>query len=138
MVSSVCFGDKLSLCLETNLAAAINHGNVFTHMKHLLWTKFPSLLVSAIIIFVAGRGTQSTGGGGFDKAAETNDTLSQAFTWNMPMLLIPLLIIMEEADHPGHAVLVGCGHAQRCRYTAFLCHQCIQCHRLRIRHIFAP
>lgn len=43
LVSSACFGDKLSLCLETNLAAAIPYGNVFTHMKHLLWTTFPSL-----------------------------------------------------------------------------------------------
>ena len=90
LVSSACFGDKLSLCLETNLAAAILHGNVFTHIKHLLWTTFPSLLVSAIIMFVAGRGVHSTGGSDFDKAAETNNTLSQAITWNVPMLLLYL------------------------------------------------
>lgn len=90
MVSSACFGDKLSLCLETNLAAAITRGNVFTHMKYLLWTTFLSLFVSAITTFVAGSGVQSTGGSGFDKVAEMNDTLSRTFTWNMPMLLLYL------------------------------------------------
>ena len=79
---------------DTNLAAAITHVNVFTHMKHLLWTTFPSLLVVAIVMFVAGRGAQSTGGRSFDKVAEMNNTLSQAFTWNVVMLLIPLLIIL--------------------------------------------
>ena len=95
VVSGAYFGDKLSpLSGDTNLAAAITHVNVFTHMKHLLWTTFPSLVVSAIVMFVAGRGVQSTGGSGFDKVAEMNNTLSQAFTWNVVMLLIPLLIIL--------------------------------------------
>ena len=88
VVSGAYFGDKLSpLSGDTNLAAAITHVNVFTHMKHLLWTTFPSLLVAAIVMFVAGRGVQSTGGRGFDKVAEMNNTLSQAFTWNVVMLL---------------------------------------------------
>ncbi|WP_445342137.1 hypothetical protein [Bifidobacterium sp. ESL0827] len=39
---------------------------------------------------MAGHGVQSTGGSGFDKAAETNNTLSQAITWNVPMLLLCL------------------------------------------------
>ena len=95
VVSGAYFGDKLSpLSGDTNLAAAITHVNVFTHMKHLLWTTFPSLLVASIVMFVAGRGVQSAGGRGFDKVAEMNNTLSQAFTWNVPMLLIPLLIIL--------------------------------------------
>lgn len=75
---------------DANLAAVITHVNVFTHMKHLLWTTFLSLLVAAIAMFVAGRGVQSTVGSGFDKVAETNNTLSQAFTWNVPMLLLYL------------------------------------------------
>ncbi|WP_258334391.1 hypothetical protein [Bifidobacterium asteroides] len=41
-------------------------------------------------MFVAGHGVQSTGGSGFDKAAETNNTLSQAITWNVLMLLLYL------------------------------------------------
>ena len=87
-------GQVVLLSGDTDLAAAITHVNVFTHMKHLLWTTFPSLLVAAIVMFVAGRGVQSTGGRGFDKVAEMNNTLSQAFTWNVVMLLIPLLIIL--------------------------------------------
>ena len=87
-------GQVVLLSGDTNLAAAITHVNVFTHMKHLLWTTFPSLLVVAIVMFVAGRGAQSTGGRSFDKVAEMNNTLSQAFTWNVVMLLIPLLIIL--------------------------------------------
>lgn len=74
---------------DANLSAVITHVNVFTHMKYLLWTTSLSLLVAAIVMFVADRGVQPTGSG-FDKAAKTNNTLSQAFTWNVPMLLLCL------------------------------------------------
>lgn len=95
VVSGAYFGDKLSpLSGDTNLAAAITRVDIFTHMKHLLWTTLPSLLVAAIVMFVAGRGVDTSGAGGIDKVAEMNNTLSRAFTWNVPMLLIPLLIIL--------------------------------------------
>ena len=89
MVSSACFGDKLSLCPETRLAAAITHGNVFTHMKHLLWTTFPSLFsVSDNFVRGGAWGPVHRWQRLFDKVAEMNDTLSRTFTWNMPMLLL--------------------------------------------------
>lgn len=95
VVSGAYFGDKLSpLSGDTNLAAAITKVDVFLHMKHLLWTTFPSLIVAAIVMFFAGQGVHAQGNGGMEKVTEMTSALSNAFVWNIPVLLIPLLIIL--------------------------------------------
>ena len=95
VVSGAYFGDKLSpLSGDTNLAAAVTRVDLFEHMKHLLWTTGPSLIVAAIVGFVAGTGVHVDSNGGLDKVDQINDALSSIFHWNVIMLLIPLVIIL--------------------------------------------
>lgn len=95
VVSGAYFGDKLSpLSGDTNLAAAVARVDLFEHMKHLLWTTGPSLIVAAIIGFFAGMGVHVEGGNSLEKVNQINDTLSSIFNWNVVMLLIPLLVIL--------------------------------------------
>jgi len=59
IVSGAYFGDKLSpLSDTTNLAAAVVGIDVFTHVKHMLWTTIPAYIVTAIIFTVIGLNIQ--------------------------------------------------------------------------------
>lgn len=50
IVSGSFFGDKMSpLSDSTNLAAAVGEANLFDHIKHMLWTTLPALIVSLIL-----------------------------------------------------------------------------------------
>ncbi|MER2008391.1 MAG: Na+/H+ antiporter NhaC [Psychrobacillus sp.] len=59
IVSGAYFGDKLSpLSDTTNLAAAVVGIDVFTHVKHMLWTTVPAYVLSAIIFTLIGLNTE--------------------------------------------------------------------------------
>lgn len=92
VVSGAYFGDKLSpLSDTTNIASMATGVNLFTHIRHLLWTTLPSFLSAAIVFLIAGLGLK---GGEIPKKVGTIlDTLDSAFTWNV-MLLVPVIIIL--------------------------------------------
>lgn len=53
IVSGSVFGDKLSPFSDsTNLAAAVSDANVFDHVKSMLYTTVPAMLISAVLYFV--------------------------------------------------------------------------------------
>lgn len=53
IVSGSVFGDKLSPFSDsTNLAAAVADANVFDHVRSMLFTTIPAMVVSAILYFV--------------------------------------------------------------------------------------
>lgn len=55
VVSGAIFGDKSSpLSDSTNLAAAVAEVDLFTHLKNLMWTTIPALLVTLLLAFVFG------------------------------------------------------------------------------------
>ncbi|MDX8047433.1 Na+/H+ antiporter NhaC [Gracilibacillus sp. S3-1-1] len=55
IISGAFFGDKLSpLSDTTNLTATVSGTELFTHIKHMLWTTVPSYLITAIIFTVIG------------------------------------------------------------------------------------
>lgn len=56
IVSGAYFGDKLSPLSETtNLAAAVTETDLFTHIRHLLWTTIPSFVIAiSLFIFIGG------------------------------------------------------------------------------------
>ena len=50
IVSGAYFGDKMSpLSDSTNLAAAMGGAKLFDHIKHMVWTVTPSLIIALII-----------------------------------------------------------------------------------------
>jgi NhaC family Na+:H+ antiporter len=57
VISGAYFGDKMSpLSDTTNLAAAVAQVNLFSHIRNMLWTAFPALLVALAVFSLIGHG----------------------------------------------------------------------------------
>lgn len=64
IISGAYFGDKMSpLSDTTNLAPAVTGTDLFTHIRHMMWTTAPSLLIALVIFTVIGlaQDAQDTG-----------------------------------------------------------------------------
>ena len=62
ILSGAYFGDKLSpLSDTTNLAAAITGTDLFTHIRYMLYTTVPTILVTLIVFIIIGRGLDTSG-----------------------------------------------------------------------------
>ena len=94
IISGAYFGDKMSpLSDTTNLAPAMAGTTVFTHVKHMVVTAGPSIIISLIIYAIMGftvvKGTASM---------ETIDlymgTLKEFFTISPVMLIPPLCVLL--------------------------------------------
>ena len=93
IISGAYFGDKMSPLSETtNLASSISDVPLFTHIKNLLHTTVPTLLITLVAFTVVGL----TGGGGADidtnAAVEMQHHLNATFPITMWLLLLPLLV----------------------------------------------
>ena len=92
MVAGAYFGDKLSpLSDTTNIASLATGVNLFTHIRHLMWTTIPAFLTSAVVYLIFG--LQSSGGTVPEKVGTILATLDSAFNWNL-LLLVPVLVVL--------------------------------------------
>ena len=92
IVAGAYFGDKLSpLSDTTNIASVATGVNLFTHIRHLMWTTVPAFLVSAVVYTVFG--IQSHGGAVPEKVGTILSTLDAAFNWNI-LLLVPVIVVL--------------------------------------------
>ncbi len=92
IVSGAYFGDKMSpLSDTTNLAPAVTGIDIFTHIRHMTWTTFPSFAL-ALCAFAAIGLFQSakTGATGLDA---TLAALDEHFNINVFMLLPVVLVV---------------------------------------------
>ena len=93
IISGAYFGDKMSPLSETtNLASSISDVPLFTHIKNMLHTTVPTLLITLVAFTVVGL----TGGGEADidtnAAVEMQHHLNATFPITMWLLLLPLLV----------------------------------------------
>lgn len=113
IISGAYFGDKMSpLSDTTNLAPAITGTDLFTHIRHMMWTTLPSLIVAMVIFTVIGlrqEPTQSALG-----LQETLNLLDNNFNISL-WSLVPLLAVFIMAFKKVPAVatilagaLLGC------------------------------
>ncbi len=105
IVSGAWFGDKMSpLSDTTNFAAGIVGTNLYAHIRNMLPTTIPSILVALIIYFLIGKEYTSdiAESGGVELLS---DTLDQTFIFNgwllAPPLVILITIIRKIAPLPG-------------------------------------
>lgn len=108
IVSGAYFGDKMSpLSDTTNLAPGIAGSNLFEHIRHMLYTTTPSLLIALIIYGILGAGH---GGQDVDLSAVSMlmEGLKAEF-WISPLLLLPPLcvILMVAFKMPALPGLIG-------------------------------
>ena len=95
IISGAYFGDKMSpLSDTTNLAPAVVETDLFTHIRHMVWTTAPSFVIALVIFTVIGLGVDV----GADSPAlrELMTTLDGAFNIT-PWALLPLLVVFYMA-----------------------------------------
>lgn len=108
IISGAYFGDKMSpLSDTTNLAPAMAGANLFDHIRHMIFTTGPSLIISLIIYAILGMkyaGNQLDAG----NINEMLETMAANFSIS-PLLLIPpiLVIVMVVMKVPAIPGLIG-------------------------------
>jgi NhaC family Na+:H+ antiporter len=92
IISGSYFGDKMSpLSDTTNLAPAVAGTDLFTHIRHMVWTTVPSITIAIIIFAIIGFTQESN-----QKPADLGNTISilnQEFNISV-WALLPLLLVL--------------------------------------------
>ncbi|NRA72812.1 MAG: Na+/H+ antiporter NhaC [Gammaproteobacteria bacterium] len=95
VISGAYFGDKISPLSETtNLAPAIAGSELFSHIRYMLWTTTPSILIALILFLLLG----------FSESAPVssqaiivlNEQLAKNFSIS-PLNLLPLFVLLALA-----------------------------------------
>lgn len=88
IISGAYFGDKISPLSDTTILASSAAGtDLFTHIRYMLYTTSPSIMISIIIFFMAGFWY----GGEEAHVAEYTEGLSKTFNISLWTLIVPLL-----------------------------------------------
>ncbi|HRI80004.1 MAG TPA: Na+/H+ antiporter NhaC [Cyclobacteriaceae bacterium] len=92
IISGAYFGDKMSpLSDTTNLAPAMAGTDLFTHVKYMVYTTVPTLIITLIIFFVWGFTLDTTG-----TSTDTQSVLTAIegkFNLNPLLFIAPALVI---------------------------------------------
>ena len=92
VISGAYFGDKMSpLSDTTNLAPAVAGSDLFTHIRHMLWTTTPSFVTALTLFLIVGLFTSQP-----ESTAEIDsflDVLETQFSIG-PHLLIPVIVVL--------------------------------------------
>lgn len=98
IVSGAYFGDKVSPLSETtNLAPAVAGADLFAHIRHMLWTTVPSIVIALLLFALIGlnHGEQAD----LSKINELSSTLEQHFAisiWSLVPLVVLLVMAMKK------------------------------------------
>lgn len=91
VLSGAYFGDKLSpLSDTTNLAPAMAGAELFSHIRYMLYTTIPSILI-ALVVFVILGFTRSTEGNA--DTSEIMAAIDSAYNISPLLFLVPLAVI---------------------------------------------
>ncbi len=97
IVSGAYFGDKMSPMSDTtNLAPAMAGATLFDHIRHMMWTVTPSLLIALIVYAILGLG-HSGEGADLSMVTMLQENIKANFTINLAMLIPPLIVILMVA-----------------------------------------
>lgn len=104
IISGAYFGDKVSPLSDTTVLASSMSGTpLFTHIKYLMFTTVPSLIISVIVFTVVGFSHQITDA---SLISTYSETLEHTFNLSPWLLIVPILTgIMIAKRMPAVAVL---------------------------------
>lgn len=103
------FGDKMSpLSDSTNLAPAVAGTDVFTHIKHMLYTTVPSYVISMILFLILGF-KYGFGQMDYSQVNEITSSLGQLFHIGIIPLLPAVVVIglLAKRKSPITSILLG-------------------------------
>lgn len=96
VVSGAFFGDKISpLSDTTNLAAAVTETNVFDHIRNMMPTTIPAMVIAFVIYLIVG-GQTDVDTAQLAQIAQFKEGLSSHFDLGI-LPLIPLIVVMALA-----------------------------------------
>jgi NhaC family Na+:H+ antiporter len=94
IVSGAYFGDKISpLSDTTNLAPAVAGAELFEHIRHMLFTTVPSLVISLILYGILGLRLKGSSAS-LEQVEELSTTLQSLFNLSPLLLLAPLVVLL--------------------------------------------
>ena len=89
IISGAYFGDKISLMSDTTvLASSTVEVPLFTHIKYMLITTTPSLIIALVVFTIAGLSGVTAAA---SEATSIETTLQQAFNLSPWLLIVPLI-----------------------------------------------
>ena len=89
IISGAYFGDKVSPLSDTTvLASSVTETPLFTHIRYLMYTTIPSMVISLIIFTIAGFTSQTAG---TEQIAEYATVLDEKFNISIWLLLVPVV-----------------------------------------------
>jgi NhaC family Na+:H+ antiporter len=94
VISGSYFGDKMSPLSDTTvLASGLSGSNLFEHIRHMLYTTIPGLIIALGVYWYLGRqfSSATTGTGEIDSVLKT---LQEHFLISPFLLLIPVIVIV--------------------------------------------
>ncbi|MBQ6899767.1 MAG: Na+/H+ antiporter NhaC [Firmicutes bacterium] len=98
VVSGAYFGDKMSpLSDTTNLAPAVAGSNLFDHIRHMIWTTGPSLVIALIAYLVLGIKHSAATEVDIGTINEILGFIESASTINLLYLIPPVFVIAAVA-----------------------------------------
>ena len=89
IISGAYFGDKVSPLSDTTvLAASVTGSPIFSHIRYLLYTTIPSLIITLIIFTIAGLSHEASDTG---HIAEFTQALSDKFNISGWLMIVPIV-----------------------------------------------
>ena len=109
VVSGAYFGDKMSpLSDTTNLAPAVAGATLFDHVKHMIWTTGPSLVIALIVYLVLGFTNHGSGAADLHTIDEILAFIEANYNVSVLCLIPPLFVIVAVAlKLPALPALIG-------------------------------
>jgi len=107
VLSGAYFGDKLSpLSDTTNLAPAMAGGDLFTHIKYMLYTTVPTISITLIFFIILGFTIDTTGSADVDSILTSIDLAFNISPW---LFLVPIIVValIVKKTPPLAALLIG-------------------------------
>ncbi|MFN5086764.1 MAG: Na+/H+ antiporter NhaC family protein [Bacteroidota bacterium] len=108
VVSGAYFGDKMSPVSDTtNIAAAMAGAGLMDHIRHMVWTSGPAMIVALAVFGVKGMSAADVGD--LSQVALITELLNEKFTISLWLLLIPVASIVLIAAQVDALAAMGIG-----------------------------
>ncbi|AST93522.1 MULTISPECIES: Na+/H+ antiporter NhaC [Sutcliffiella] len=123
IISGAYFGDKISpLSDSTNLAPAVTGGELFTHIKHMLWTTVPAYIITAIIFTVMGLQYNASTVDATSVSALTtylSETFNLGIVSLIPIVVLITLLVWKKPPIPSIFIASAVGGIVAVAYQGF-------------------
>ncbi len=94
LVSGAYFGDKMSPFSDTtNLAPIAAQSNLYDHIKHMLWTTSPAMLIGLTVYFLLGVFSHSQGNLSLEKAELFSSVIEANYKFSLFLFLPPAITL---------------------------------------------